>query len=372
MSNVKALKPSTHYIFWSIISVLLIGIVFLLKSMLLPFVAGIAVAYVLNPAVSKLGKLGIKRRDASLLILTGFLILLLTLISMFAPVLIKESGAFIKDMPVYINELIKLLTPFTKLVEKYTGGAGFESVEWQGFLIDNSDMAATVAKTLASKLAAGGQTLIDIISLLLFMPIVAYFMMKEWPAITSWVYDLIPHHAREDVTGLLKQVDEKLSGFIRGQVSVALVLALAYAIALILAGLKYGLMIGVMSGLLSIIPLVGSTLGLIVSVSVAWVQLGEWTFVLLIAGIFIGGQLIEGNILTPKLVGDSVGLHPLWIFFALLAGGSLLGILGMFLAVPVAAVIGVLLSFALKKYKQSAYYQGSSKKSESSQKKKKK
>ncbi len=155
---------------------------------------------------------------------------------------------------------------------------------------------------------------------------------------------------------LLKQIDQKLSGFVRGQISVAVMLGVAYAIALTIAGLKYGFMIGLMSGLLSVIPMVGSAVGLIVSVAVAWFQAGDIVFVGIIAAIFIAGQVIEGNFLTPKLVGDSVGLHPLWVFFALLAGGSLLGILGMFLAVPVAAVIGVLLSFAIYKYKQSAYY----------------
>jgi len=369
-TRLKALKPSTHYIFWSVITALFICTVLLLKSVLLPFVVGIAVAYVLNPAVNKLGKIGIKRGPASLLILSGFLVLILALIAIISPVLAKELGAFIKDIPNYIEELKKLVLPLQELLEKYTGSE-LEQVDFQGLLMDNSKTAASLAGALADKLAAGGQTLVDILSLMLFMPIVAYFMMKEWPSITRWVHDLIPRHAQKDVMGLLKQINEKLAGFIRGQVSVALFLGLSYAIALTLAGLKYGLMIGIMSGLLSIIPMVGSAVGLIVSVGVAWFQAGEWTFVAMIAAIFIGGQLIEGNFLTPKLVGDSVGLHPLWVFFALLAGGSLLGILGMFLAVPVAAVIGVLLSFALRKYKQSAYYQGTSKKSESSQKKNK-
>ncbi len=369
MSKAKTLKPSTHYIFWAVITALFIGSVVLLKSVLLPFVVGTAVAYVLNPAVTKLGKLGISRGPASLLILSGFLVVIVALIAIISPVLAKEMSAFVKDVPDYIEGIKKLLVPLTELLEKYTGG-DLEQVDFQGFLIDNSKTAASFAGTLADKLAAGGQTIIDILSLMLFMPIVAYFMMKEWPAITRWVHDLIPRHAKVDVMSLLKQINEKLSGFIRGQISVALFLALAYAIALTLAGLKYGLLIGIMSGLLSIIPMVGSAVGLIVSVGVAWFQAGEWTYVAIIAVIFLSGQLIEGNFLTPKLVGDSVGLHPLWVFFALLAGGSLLGILGMFLAVPIAAVIGVLLSFALHKYKQSAYYQGTSKKDDSPKKKK--
>ncbi len=186
--------------------------------------------------------------------------------------------------------------------------------------------------------------------------VVAYFMMAEWPAVTKWVRDLMPRHSEETIMGLLRQIDTKISGFVRGQISVAVVLGVSYAVMLTLAGLKYGFLIGLMSGLISVIPMVGSAVGLVVSVAVAWFQAGDIMFVLLIAGIFLGGQVIEGNFLTPKLVGDSVGLHPLWVFFALLAGGSLLGILGMFLSVPVTAVVGVLLSFAIQRYKESPYY----------------
>ena len=326
--------------------------------MLLPFVVGSSVAYLLNPTVQKFEKLGIPRGPASIIILSGFLLVLLTFFAITVPVLTKEIGAFALDVPDYINQLKELLSPLTGFLEQYTSHV--ENGDIQGFFVDSSKSVTTIIGILASKLAAGGQTLVDIISLFCFMPIVAYFMMKEWPSITQWIYDLVPRYAQGDVMELLKQINTKLSGFIRGQISVALILALAYALALTLAGLKYGMLIGLSAGLLSIIPMVGLVIGLIVSVAVAWFQSGEWEYVLIIAGIFLGGQLIEGNFLTPKLVGKSVGLHPLWVFFVLLAGGSLLGILGMFLAVPVAAVIGVLLSFALRKYKQSTYYKVSS------------
>ena len=147
-----------------------------------------------------------------------------------------------------------------------------------------------------------------------------------------------------------------MSGFIRGQISVAFILGITYAIALSLAGLKYGFLIGLLSGLLSVIPMVGSAVGLIVAVLVAWFQSADWMYVLIIAAIFLVGQFIEGNFLTPKMMGKNVGLHPLWIFFALLAGGALFGVLGMFLAVPVAAVAGVLLAFAIGRYKTSSFY----------------
>jgi predicted PurR-regulated permease PerM len=168
----------------------------------------------------------------------------------------------------------------------------------------------------------------------------------------------MPREHKQTISDLLRQIDRKLSGFVRGQISVAFILALGYAIALSLAGLKYGFLIGFSAGLLSIIPMVGSTFGLLAGTLAAWIQVGNdnWMFIGLIAGIFIVGQLIEGNLLTPKIVGDKVGLHPLWIFFAILAGGSLFGILGMLLAVPVAAVASVLLAFGIRRYKSSSFY----------------
>ena len=152
------------------------------------------------------------------------------------------------------------------------------------------------------------------------------------------------------------RIDRKLSGFIRGQLSVAFLLGLIYAIALTVAGLNYGFLIGISAGVLSIIPMVGSFLGLLASIAVAWFQSGDISYVGIIAAIFMVGQVIEGNILSPKLLGDSVGLHPLWILFALMAGGSLFGILGMLLAVPVAAVVGVLTNFTIQEYKKSDVY----------------
>src|SRR5690606_21553831 len=150
------------------------------------------------------------------------------------------------------------------------------------------------------------------------------------------------------IRNLLRQIDTKISGFIRGQITVAFILGIVYAVSLSIAGLNYGFLIGLGAGLFSVIPFVGSTLGLIVAVGVAWFQTaGDWTYTAIIAAIFLAGQFIEGNFLTPKLVGDSVGLHPLWVLFALLAGGSLFGIVGMLLAVPVAAVIGVLVCCAI-------------------------
>ena len=352
--SVKPLKPTTHLIFWICACSLFLLSIILFKTMLLPFVLGIAVAYLLNPTVNKLGDIGISRAPAAMMILGGFLILILGFAGVISPILYRELSQFSDDLPQYIEKFWGVMSPITARIDQYVGGSNGESLE--ALLKKNAGSAASAANYIVHKIASGGQAVMDMLSVAIFMPIVAYFMMKEWVSVTKWIHDLMPRHSEEVIIGLLKQIDLKLSGFVRGQITVAVFLGVSYAVMLSLAGLKYGFLIGLMSGLLSVIPMVGSAVGLIVSVAVAWFQSGDLTFVGLIGGIFIGGQLVEGNFLTPKLVGDSVGLHPLWVFFALLAGGSLLGILGMFLAVPIAAVVGVLLSFAIGKYKLSAYY----------------
>lgn len=348
-----------HFIFWSATSVLFLLFIYVFKAVLLPFVLGLAIAYLLNPLVNRLGKIGLARGAASLSILGIFLLCLIVFIAAFGPLAYRELLQFLDDLPGYVDHIWGVVQPLSKKVQGFTGASDVDGIK--DLLKDHIGTAVNIGKKLAGGLWSGGQALIGLFSVLVITPIVSYFMMKEWPNIAKWVDDLMPREQKQTITDLLEQIDKKLSGFIRGQISVALVLGIAYALALSLAGLKYGFLIGMFSGLLSIIPMVGSTLGLLISVLVAWVQAGEWSFVAIVAAIFLIGQFLEGNVLTPKLVGNSVGLHPLWVFFSLLAGGALFGILGMFLAVPVAAVIGVLAAFAIAQYKASAYYKGKTK-----------
>lgn len=352
--SVKPLKPITHLIFWGAACVVFVLMIILFKAVLLPFVLGIAVAYLLNPVVNALGKYGLSRAPAAMLILGTFLVVILIFVGTVSPIVYRELVQLAQDLPQYIEKFWNLMTPVTALIEQYIGGANGDTL--QNLLKQNSSSAVTAANFIVTKIAQGGQAILDVLSVALFMPVVAYFMMKEWPSILEWVRGLMPRHSEGTIMDLLRKIDQKLSGFVRGQISVSVILGIGYAVALSIAGLKYGFLIGFGSGVLSIIPMVGSAVGLIAGVAVAWFQTGDWTFVGIVVGIFALGQFIEGNFLTPKLVGDSVGLHPLWIFFALLAGGSLLGLLGMFLAVPVAAVVGVLVSFTIQKYKESAYY----------------
>ena len=339
---------------WLIATFIVLGFIWIFKSVLTPFILGTVIAYLLNPLVKKFSTKGIKRTTSSAFILLIFFTLTTVAIILVAPILVKESTELIEAMPGYLDKLFALIQPHTALLQENFGENYM--VEAQAFLKENISKILTISGGIAGSIAKGGQALAGAAATIVLTPLVAFYMMREWPAMTKWVEDLIPRQDEKMIKDLLKQIDGKLSGFIRGQLTVAFLLGIIYAVALTIAGLNYGFLIGISAGVLSIIPMVGSTLGLIVAVAVAWFQAGTLEYVLIIGAIFVAGQIVEGNILSPKLLGDSVGLHPLWILFALMAGGSLLGILGMLIAVPVAAVIGVLASFVILQYKKSPLY----------------
>ncbi len=349
-----AVSAKTQITFWAFATLFFVALVWVFKSVLTPFVLGAVIAYLLNPLVKRFSKKGLKRTTSTVIILSLFFLVLTIIIALVAPIITKESAELIDAMPDLLDKFFTLIQPYTTWFQQNIGEGYITDAKT--FLKENISKILSISGGVAGGIAAGGQAVIGMITTLVLTPLVAFYMMKEWPAITDWVENLIPRDKEKMIKDIIRQIDKKLSGFIRGQLTVAFFLGLIYAVALTIAGLNYGFLIGITAGFLSIIPMVGSTLGLLVSVVIAWFQAGEINYVLIIAAIFIVGQIIEGNILSPKLLGDSVGLHPLWILFALMAGGSLFGILGMLLAVPVAAVIGVLFSFAILQYKKSPLY----------------
>lgn len=366
--TVSALSARNHFIFWSSTFFLFLAFVWVFSDMLLPFVLGLAIAYLLNPMMEYLGGHKVPRWIAALLILGLFFAFVLSLLAVAMPPLYREASELANALPGYIEQLSEMLSPYIGwLQEELNNG---DLTAYREALQNNIGKAFQVSADILGGLANGGQAFAGFISVTVLTPIVAFFMMKEWANMTKWIDNLLPRGSYKTLKDLQKQMDEKLAGFVRGQITVAFALAVIYAVALSIAGLKFGLLIGIMAGVLSIIPLVGSTIGLLVSVIVAWLQAGEWSYVAIIASIFLVGQFIEGNFLTPRLLGKSVGLHPLWILFALLAGGSLFGIVGMLLAVPVAAIIGVLLGFAITQYKASPYYKDGKKRGVKKAKKK--
>lgn len=343
-----------HIYFWIATTVLILGVIWLLKGVLLPFVLGAAIAYLLEPVMEFLSRKKLPRTIGAFLILLVFFSAVMLALAVITPVIYRQSIQLINAIPGYAEQFWELGGPYIGwLQEKFNNG---DFSDLQKTVQSHIGKALEISTDVVTGLASGGSALVGTLSLFVITPLVAFFMMKEWNHMTEWFDRQIPRHSYDKIKGLLKEIDLKISGFIRGQFSVALVLGIIYATALYIAGLDFGLLIGFMAGLLSIIPLVGSTAGLIVSVAVAWFQAGTWQFVAVIAAIFMVGQFVEGNILTPRLLGKSVGLHPLWILFSIMAGGSLFGLTGMFLAVPVTASIGVLTGFALDEYRKSAYY----------------
>jgi len=343
--------------FWGFAILFFILLVWLFKAVLLPFVLGGTIAYLLNPIVNKICAKGLKRQTAVLCILGGFFVFMAGLLAIITPILVREAAGFIQSAPVYAQKIWEMAEPRLMWVQEQLGYE-ITSDQLQTVLQDNFGKALQLGKGVLGGITTGGIAVVDFLTTLLITPVAAYFLMKEWPQVMAWVQGIIPRGHILTVSVLGRQIDLKISGFVRGQITICLALGFAYAVALSIAGLNYGFVIGLSTGILSIIPFVGSTLGLVISVVVAFLQSGgDITFVGIIACIFFAGQFIEGNFITPKLMGDSVGLHPLWIIFSLMAGGSLMGLVGMFLAVPVAASIGVLVNFAVSEYKKSPYYQ---------------
>lgn len=343
-------------------------LLWLLADVLMPFAAGFAIAYLLDPVADRLEKAGLSRLGATLIILIGFVILIALALIILAPALGHQIAAFLDALPKMVGRLRDLASEqgagfVSRYVAPIAQRLGIQldtaSDAIQGSVSDFATQAARYVGDVLKGLWSGGRALIGIVSLLVVTPVVAFYILLDWDRMIAKVDSWTPLDQRETVRELACEIDAALSGFLRGQSLVCLFLGAWYGVGLSLVGLNYGLLIGIASGALSFIPYVGSLTCLVVSVAVAIVQgWPDWTLVALVLGVIVTGQFLEGNILTPKLVGESVGLHPVWLMLALLAFGSLFGFTGLLLAVPISAAVGVLMRFALRRYLASPLYLG--------------
>jgi predicted PurR-regulated permease PerM len=209
-------------------------------------------------------------------------------------------------------------------------------------------------------LVAGGLAIFDIIATLVLTPVVAFYMLRDWDNMVAKVDSWLPRRFAGTIRQLGHDADHSIAGYLRGQALVCMILGAFYAVSLALVGLEFGLVIGIVAGVITFLPYVGSLVGGVLAIGMALAQFPpDWVSVAIVAGIFVFGQAVEGNYLSPKLVGDRVGLHPVWIMFALLAGGSLFGFVGILIAVPTAAVVGVIVRHLIGRYRESAIYRGS-------------
>lgn len=342
--------------FWLVGTAVFILLLWVLGDVLGPFVAGMAVAYLLDPLVDRGERSGMPRWLAATVVLLSFAMLVFIAILLLVPLLRAQVVQLIEGAPGLVawakNDLIPEL-------EALVGRLSPEDVERLRTAVgEYAGTAAGWAADVVRGVLSGGVAIVDVISVLLITPIVAFYLLRDWDKLMGTLDSWLPRPHAETVREQAREVDSTLAGFVRGQATVCVVLGLFYALALSAAGLNFGLVVGLVAGLLSFIPYVGSLVGFAASVGIALFQFDELWRVGLVAGIFIFGQAVEGNVLTPKLVGDRVGLHPVWVIFALMAAGSLFGFVGILLAVPVAAVIGVLVRFGLKQYLASPIYTG--------------
>jgi predicted PurR-regulated permease PerM len=344
-------------IFWSIALVVFIFLVILFQAVLLPFVVGFGLAYFLDPVNSKLEKWGLNRTISTILTLVGFFVCILLLVFLIFPLLRAQLIDFIAWLPHGLEQLKQLLSPFMADIENLFDIKSDSPLK--EFASEYIGDAFKWVMTFMGSLISSGAALANILALIFITPVVSFYLMRDWPLIIKTTDSYFPRRNRDTIHKIFREIDTTLAGFVRGQVSVCFILAGYYAIGLSLAGLEFGLIIGVLSGLLSFIPYVGSIFGLILSLGLAFIQFqSDWMSISIVAIVFFVGQLIEGNFLGPVLVGSRVGLHPVWVIFALLAATSLMGFVGALLAIPLAAVIGVLVRFVFDQYKQSMFFVG--------------
>jgi predicted PurR-regulated permease PerM len=343
-------------VFWLAALAVIVLLLWLLSQILLPFVAGAAIAYLLTPVTDRFERLGVNRLAAALSMITLVVMAIVLLILLVAPILGGQLSSFIDNIPGYVTRLQSLLSdPSRPWLQKILG-ASFSADKSVGDLVTQGVGWLT---TFLQSLWSGGRALFSLFSLVVVTPVVAFYLIYDWHRMLRTADSWIPVNQRETVRQLAREVDAAIAGFVRGQTAVCLILGSFYAVALTLSGLNFGLLIGLISGVITFIPYVGSMTGLILALGVAVAQFWpDYSSILMVLGIFLVGQFLEGNLLAPKLVGESVGLHPVWLIFALLAFGYLFGFVGLLVAVPLAATIGVLVRFALRRYLESSLYTG--------------
>ncbi len=346
-----------QFLIWTISLAVLIFFLWVFSSILLPFIAGLVLAYFLDPVADALERLGLSRLSAAVVIVIASILIIVVGLIVLAPMLTDQVGKFAEDLPNLIQSLIQRVNEFAPLwLKKAVAESG---TDLQGSMTAVAAKGAEWIISVLKTLLSGGMALVNLLSLLVVTPIVAFYLLNDWDRMIARVDSWVPREHVETVRELGREVNTAMAGFIRGQGTVCLALGFFYAIGLSMAGLKFGLAIGLFAGALTFIPYAGALIGGVLAIGVALVQFWpEYWSILLVVGIFAIGQFLEGNFLSPNLVGKSVGLHPVWLMFALFAFGYAFGFVGLLLAVPMAAAAGVLVRFGLKQYLNSTLYLG--------------
>lgn len=347
-----ALPIKQQLTYWGIAAALFLAALWALGQVLAPFLVGGAIAYFLDPVADRLERLGLSRVLATTIISLSVLLIGVLLVLAVIPSLASQLAALVEATPTIFRKLQAFLT------DQFPGLLDENSVVRRTLLSigDNlKDWGTEAAKTVFSS-ALG---VLNALLFLVVVPVVAFYLLLDWDNMVAKIDALLPRDHAPVVRDLAGRIDRVLAAFVRGQLSVCITLGAFYSAALMLAGLDFGLLVGAIAGAITFIPYVGALVGGALAIGLALFQFwGDWASIGIVAGIFALGQFLEGNVITPRLVGNSVGLHPVWLLFALSAFGSAFGFVGMLVAVPVAASLGVLTRWGIEKYQESLLYQG--------------
>lgn len=349
-----ALPVRQQLTYWGIAAVVFLVLLWFLGDVLMPFILGGAIAYFLDPVADRLERMGLSRVASTAIITVAGLLVFVILALLVIPTLVNQALQLVKVAPEYTRNIAGFLTErFPTLLDE--GSALNQSLQTLGATIQSR--GAELLETALTSAAS----LLNVVILLVIVPVVAVYMLLDWDNMIAKIDTLLPRDHAPTIRHLAGEVDRTLAAFIRGMGTVCLILGTYYAIALMAAGLQFGLVVGFIAGLVTFIPYLGALIGGALAIGLALFQFwGEWLSVGIIVAIFVVGQMLEGNIITPKLVGKSVGLHPIWLLLALSVFGALFGFVGMLVAVPVAAAIGVIARFGTTQYRNSLLYRGRS------------
>jgi predicted PurR-regulated permease PerM len=345
--------------YWFALALILLFLVWVLGSALTPFVAAMAIAYLLDPLADRLERMGLSRVAATTVIMVSFFSAVILVLIIIVPIIEGQVVAFAGSVPGLLSSaeeavirvggprLQELLRDPQSSMSAPVGDLAKSALQWGGGVLRS--------------IWTGGVAIVGLVGVFIIAPVVSCYLLLDWDRLVQRIDSWLPRDQAPTIRMLAKEIDRVLAGFVRGQLSVCFLLAIYYATGLSLTGLQFGLLVGAMTGMLSFIPMVGSIMGIASAALIGTYQFWPDLMPLaLIGGVFVGGQILEGYVLTPRIVGNSIGLHPVWLMFALFAFGNLFGLLGLLLAVPVSAALGVLLRYGLTRYLASPLYLGRS------------
>jgi len=350
---------SNRWLFWVGVAAGFLLLLWLLNDILLPFVVGGVVAYFFDPLVVRLQRAGLSRTWATTVVTIIAVLIAAGVLTAILPPLLSQLEELITSAPTFVVKAAQGLQPMIEPIRERMGLPPLSLQDLQEVVTQRAGQMLSFVGSFAGRVAQGGVAIINLLGLLFLTPVVTFYLLRDWPKVVASIDRALPLDHAVTIRTLAHEANAAVAGYLRGQALVCLILGTIYAVGLTIVGLQFGIVIGLIAGLISFIPFVGTLVGAVLSIGMALAQFPpDWMGVAKVAAVFVLGNLLEGNLLSPKLVGDRVGLHPVWIMFALLAGGSLFGFTGVLIAVPVAAVIGVVVRHLMKRYRDSTFYRG--------------